>query len=73
MPFDAPQADNVSRYSGPMRYSYLASSGDPNVGTWTYARDNVTIGALLDREVRSVLVSEVGQEEADAWTGVGVQ
>ena len=65
-------------HSGPMRFSFVqpttATSTDSGAqGVWTYARDEVTLGALLDREIRSVLVSEVGQEEADAWEGAGVE
>jgi hypothetical protein len=68
----------VHPHSGPMRFSFVqpttATSTDSGAqGVWTYARDEVTLGALLDREIRSVLVSEVGQEEADAWEGAGVE
>jgi len=49
-----------------------SSDGEPDAGTWFYNRDQTTIGRLLDREIRSVLVSEVGKEEAEAWEGVGV-
>lgn len=56
-----------------MRFSYVPPTSSSAEGVWTYARDDVTLGALLDREIRSVLVSEVGQEEADAWEGAGVQ
>ena len=61
-----------------MRFSFISptstsSSSASAQGVWTYARDEVTLGALLDREIRSVLVSEVGQEEADAWVGSGVE
>lgn len=65
-------------HSGPMRFSFVqpttaTSTESGTQGIWTYARDEVTLGALLDREIRSVLVSEVGQEEADAWEGAGVE
>jgi hypothetical protein len=59
-----------------MRFSHApdtpASNDEPDPGTWFYNRDQTTIGSLLNREIRSVLVSEVGKEEADAWEGVGV-
>jgi len=60
-------------YSGPMRFSFTKSTPESTEGTWVYARDDTSLGALIDREVRSVLVSEVGQEEADAWVGAGIQ
>ncbi len=50
-----------------------ASAGaDADPGAWFYPRDQTTIGGLLDREIRSVLVGEVGQAEAEAWEGVGI-
>lgn len=39
---------------------------------WFYARDGVTLGALLDGEIRSVLSAEVGESEAKRWQGVAV-
>lgn len=41
-------------------------------GHWFYPRDEVTLGQLLDREIRSVVVGEVGEEEGGEWVGVGV-
>jgi hypothetical protein len=56
-----------------MRFSYSKPASDSAQGTWVYPRDDTSLGALIDREVRSVLVGEVGQEEADAWVGAGIE
>ena len=56
-----------------MRFSFVKPTPESTEGTWIYARDDTSLGALIDREVRSVLVSEVGQEEADGWVGAGIQ
>lgn len=57
-----------------MRFSYVKPSTDSSIddGHWYYPRDDITIGGLLDKEVRSLLVSEVGETDAKAWEGVGV-
>ncbi|KAJ9128060.1 hypothetical protein QFC24_000351 [Naganishia onofrii] len=61
---------------GPMRFSYIAptdaATEDAEGPVWFYTRDKVTLGALLDQEIRSVLAAEVGEGEARAWPGVVV-
>lgn len=51
-----------------MRFSYTDSEG----GKWYYPRDQVSIGELLDRELSSVLEAEVGKQDAQDWSGVGL-
>lgn len=51
-----------------MRFSFADAAG----GKWYYARDQVSLGELLDRELSSVLEAEVGKQDAKAWSGVGV-
>lgn len=64
-----------SPFSGPMRFSYAPGEGDAEAregARWFYSRDGVTLGAVLDQEIRSVLVAEVGERDAQAWQGPGV-
>lgn len=65
-----------SPFSGPARFSYApegaAEMEDGAPARWFYARDGVTLGALLDGEIRSVLSAEVGESEAKRWQGVAV-
>jgi hypothetical protein len=67
--------------SGPMRFSYIAPNSANNIITnngaegpvWFYTRDNITLGTLIDQEVRSVLAAEVGEGQARSWPGVAVK
>lgn len=64
-----------SPFSGPARFSYApegTSETEEGGARWFYARDGVTLGALLDGEIRSVLSAEVGESEAKRWQGVAV-
>jgi frataxin len=67
-----------SPFSGPARFSYVpevegegAQEGKEGA-RWFYSRDGVTLGHVLDQEIRSVLVAEVGERDAQAWHGPGV-
>lgn len=66
-----------SPFSGPARFSYAPeeAGADAKAGAgarWFYSRDGVTLGGVLDQEIRSVLVAEVGERDAKAWPGAGV-
>lgn len=64
-----------SPFSGPARFSYApqgAAETEDGGARWFYARDGVTLGALLEQEIRSVLSAEVGESEAKRWEGVVV-
>lgn len=61
-----------SPFSGPARFSYAPQGDDARGARWYYARDGVTLGSVLDQEIRSVLVAEVGERDAQGWQGSGV-
>ncbi|GHJ85466.1 hypothetical protein NliqN6_1868 [Naganishia liquefaciens] len=64
-----------SPFSGPARFSYApkdAADATSRGARWFYARDGVTLGSVLDQEIKSVLVAEVGERDAQAWQGSGV-
>ena len=61
-----------SPFSGPARFSYAPEGDEERGARWYYARDQVTLGSVLDQEIRSVLVAEVGERDAQAWRGSGV-
>ncbi|KAJ9125370.1 hypothetical protein QFC22_000330 [Naganishia vaughanmartiniae] len=63
---------------GPMRFSYIAPNDSTDIAegegpVWFYTRDKITLGALLEQEIRSVLAAEVGEGEAGSWPGVAVR